>query len=561
MKRIGGITKERLEELYVEKGFGLVKCAEILSTNPTTIKTRLIEYNIHSRSYKEAAILCHQQDEKHKIKGITKEKLIDIYVKKKHSLPQCANILGVSVKTICNRLDDYNITRRSIQEANLLQRPVTITKERLIELYVEKRLSANRCAEILDVNHTTIFNYLKRENIPIRKRQRDDITKAVLEDLYVKKELSAAKCGERFGVCSATIFTYLKKHGIAIRHKDTYKRYNIKKETLEELYVDRGLSLEECANILGVTNHTILNKLKKCGIHTRTPKEVNDLLGNHITKEIIEELYIKKKLSIKRCCEIIGCGRLTIEKRLGIFNIQKRAGPNTDHITKDKLMELYLEKEMCIADCSISLGCSSKIVYTRLIKFGIPLRSWVEAKHVSKYKVKPKFDIEKNVLEELYLLKKFSARMCGESLGINLQTVLNKLRMYNVPIRSLSEAHQVAYEEGRRKNIVPNKAEATLFSFIKEACPDEYKYTGDGTLWIGGLNPDFSHCGDKKKLIELFGGYWHEGEVVKTRGWKATEFGRKAVFSQLGYDTLIIGDKELKNKEKVIKKLKEFNSQ
>jgi len=89
---------------------------------------------------------------------------------------------------------------------------------------------------------------------------------------------------------------------------------------------------------------------------------------------------------------------------------------------------------------------------------------------------------------------------------------------------------------------------------------DPYKYTGDGALWIGGLNPDFAHCGDKKKLIELFGDYWHEGDVLKTRGWKSTEFGRKAVFSQLGYDTLIIWESELKDKKKVIEKIKEFSN-
>jgi len=102
--------------------------------------------------------------------------------------------------------------------------------------------------------------------------------------------------------------------------------------------------------------------------------------------------------------------------------------------------------------------------------------------------------------------------------------------------------------------------EIELLNLIEEACPNEYKYVGDGSMWIYGLNPDFAHCDGKKKLIEFFGTFWHVGKMVKRKGWKSTEFGRKAVFSQLGYDTLIIWESELKDKKKVIEKIKEFSN-
>ncbi len=37
-----------------------------------------------------------------------------------------------------------------------------------------------------------------------------------------------------------------------------------------------------------------------------------------------------------------------------------------------------------------------------------------------------------------------------------------------------------------------------------------YKYVGDGELEISGLFPDFVHERGEKKIIEVFGRYWHE---------------------------------------------------
>jgi hypothetical protein len=36
-----------------------------------------------------------------------------------------------------------------------------------------------------------------------------------------------------------------------------------------------------------------------------------------------------------------------------------------------------------------------------------------------------------------------------------------------------------------------------------------FKYTGDGSLWIGNVNPDFVESTGKKIAIEIFGTYWH----------------------------------------------------
>jgi len=75
---------------------------------------------------------------------------------------------------------------------------------------------------------------------------------------------------------------------------------------------------------------------------------------------------------------------------------------------------------------------------------------------------------------------------------------------------------------------------------------------------IGGLIPDFVNINGRKQLIEAFGDPFHDGRF--TSSWKRTEFGRKAVFSQFGYDVLILWYSDVKKMtdEEVAEVVKQF---
>jgi len=100
-------------------------------------------------------------------------------------------------------------------------------------------------------------------------------------------------------------------------------------------------------------------------------------------------------------------------------------------------------------------------------------------------------------------------------------------------------------------NIKPTKPEIILNKCLQYLFPGEYKYTGDFQVWIGGKNPDFMNVNGQKKLIEMFGDYWHEGE---------DETKRINHFKEFGFNTLIIWESELRNLVLVNNKLKQFHS-
>ena len=98
-----------------------------------------------------------------------------------------------------------------------------------------------------------------------------------------------------------------------------------------------------------------------------------------------------------------------------------------------------------------------------------------------------------------------------------------------------------------------NKGESFLEKILKSIIPKEYKYVGDGKFFIERYNPDFVNVNSQKKVIELFGDYWHkipnriEKDKIKIRTYK-----------KYGYDCLVIWEHDLK-KPKTINRILEFN--
>jgi G:T-mismatch repair DNA endonuclease (very short patch repair protein) len=100
--------------------------------------------------------------------------------------------------------------------------------------------------------------------------------------------------------------------------------------------------------------------------------------------------------------------------------------------------------------------------------------------------------------------------------------------------------------------IYPNKPEKVVNKLLSKISKD-YKYVGDGSFIISGFNPDFMNINGQKKIIELFGTYWHKKQEVIKR-----DIRRIKTYKKYGYKTLIVWEHELKNIDKLIKKLERF---
>ena len=96
--------------------------------------------------------------------------------------------------------------------------------ELIIDMYVNQGMSVTKIGKIFDVNKHTIAKRLLEKNITIKSREQAcrevtekqiDIEKIV--DMYVNQKMSSTKIGEIMGVAKMTILRKLKILGISIR--------------------------------------------------------------------------------------------------------------------------------------------------------------------------------------------------------------------------------------------------------------------------------------------------------------------------------------------------------
>jgi len=127
--------------------------------------------------------------------------------------------------------------------------------------------------------------------------------------------------------------------------------------------------------------------------------------------------------------------------------------------------------------------------------------------------------------------------------------------VYQEKMQQLTEQHwqDPIFQRKIRKACAfkPNKPEKFLTNLLDQLFPNEYKYVGDFQFFLGGKNPDFMNINGSKSLIELYGYYWHKNDDPQDR---------IDHFKQFGFDTLVIWEKELKDQDALINKLREFHT-
>ena len=88
-----------------------------------------------------------------------------------------------------------------------------------------------------------------------------------------------------------------------------------------------------------------------------------------------------------------------------------------------------------------------------------------------------------------------------------------------------------------------------IFEEICEKNNLPFKYTGDGSFWIGGkpaLNPDFINTKGKKVCVEVFGNYWHSTRLGKDTPYIQTHEGRREKLKEHGWELIVFWENDLK---------------
>lgn len=236
---------------------------------------------------------------------------------------------------------------------------------------------------------------------------------------------------------------------------------------------------------------------------------------------------------------------------------------NRRKVDVDRMRYLYCDKGLTSSEIAVIEGVSSGAILERLRLHNIPRRSVSESLLLRYTRIPHRKGPE--------------LPYYGRPLSEKTRTLLSKLKRG----RKLSEGHCLSISEGTKKawsklsskekmermlpslrsiNRRPNTIETKLNNLLQQNFPGEWKYVGNGDVVIGELIPDFININGKKQIIELYGTYWHSTEM--TTDWRRTELGRIMYYNYYGFRCLVIWENDLiDNPSQVTKNIEKMYSE
>lgn len=215
-----------------------------------------------------------------------------------------------------------------------------IDTELIIDMYVNQGMTAKKVGKIFNVDSSTIKRRLKEKNITTRSsaqvnRERIEIQVDIekMVDMYVNQRMTATEIGKKLNIHEVTIRRKLKKLGVKIRNRREARTIELDIVKLEDMYVNQKLPCHKIGKIMGVASNTILRNLKILGIPIRSKSEATALAHTQKKKD-----YSRSNMSTRN---IIGRGSSCIEHQhfsggpnLGNQTpIKKRLGGNSPNPT------------------------------------------------------------------------------------------------------------------------------------------------------------------------------------------------------------------------------------
>lgn len=271
-----------------------------------------------------------------------------------------------------------------------------------------------------------------------------------------------------------------------------------------------------------------------------------------INKADLYDLYWNQHKSALEIAVVLGCGATTVYRLMQKYDIKRRT--MSEALTGKFIAEnspRFKSRGKCL-HCGIKMDnkrirkfCSEDC-YHRYVKIYNPLRKRIKQRCAHCNEI---ISIQPNQLKGKKNL--FCSQICMGKYYSDISTkVLDELNK-----DPLIKAKQL---KGRKLN----KLESKVNNILQKYFPYEWKYTGNGGVIISGLCPDFMNCNGKKKIIEVFGDRFHDPSktFLKKVPWKQQEFGRTAIFSQFGYDTLVLWQSEIEklSEQEIVDIIKRF---
>jgi group I intron endonuclease len=304
-----------------------------------------------------------------------------------------------------------DVTRKKISDTQLNKTGgIRLSEDELMDLYINKGLSLGCIADMCNVDLSSVSNWLKEYDIPIRNNSESHLIKSggikpskeELFDLYINNYYTPDMIGDMFNISGTVIRKLLNEYNIPTRtlsESQLMRNGGIKPsyDELFDLYVNKGYSAIDIGIMCNVSQGTICRWLVEYDIEIRSTSE------SHLIKS---------------------------------------GGIKPSY---DELFDLYVNKGYSPNMIAVKYNISPGPIRRLLKEYNMPSRSLSDSHLAKRGAVKP----SKEELFDLYINNYYTPDMIGDMFNVSSVTIRNWLKEYDIPIRSNSESANIYYQNKR----------------------------------------------------------------------------------------------------------------
>jgi len=245
------VPEKKLVDLYIKDGLSHAAIADQLGVSRKTVKRRLDELGVPTRTARKHPPLSRGQ-------------LLTLYVKRQMTFEKIAEELGTSVAWVQAEFDRLDVPARRRGVTRYHRHELDI--EEVVQLYVHEDLSAKEVGLRLGVSPPQVLRALHQEGIAVRRRgarrsyePSDEVE--VLAGLYSDDALTRVL--ERYGI--------EKRWEVGPVTRRFPKPVPLTKALLKGLYLKAGLSADQIELVTGQPRLRVRSMLRDFGVELRPP--------------------------------------------------------------------------------------------------------------------------------------------------------------------------------------------------------------------------------------------------------------------------------------------------
>lgn len=279
---------------------------------------------------------------------ITREKLSHLYWGEKKSLQKISNEVRLSTTQIHYWMVKWGIPRRTQSEAEkLAERSSKIPHGDIERMYCAEKMSTTQIAGLMGCSRKNVVYWMKKLGIPRRtlpeaaklRGNRFMITREKLEQMYLDKKMTTERIGELLGCANQTVSYWMKKFGISSRQVTPPVRFNEPNinPSNDLAYILGVLKGDGCVHIpvrhTGPrTGHVILNQTRAefAKSFENAVKRIGLPAHTHIYRKKSDHLTNNPKPMFVTCSHSIKFAQWY--KQLSLVDIEKLIGDNPEFI-------------------------------------------------------------------------------------------------------------------------------------------------------------------------------------------------------------------------------------